>query len=95
MYDTANKQISNKIKGKKAGYSYDLQSLSLNQKLHTNSDQRLNKPINIQSVQKTEHLAQGYGWELFRFDPSSSYWQNITETLNRIYLGFEKGCEVK
>ncbi|WP_235732067.1 hypothetical protein [Mycoplasmopsis canis] len=92
-YDSANKQISFKIKGMKAGYSYDLQSLSLNQKLHTNSDQRLNKPINIQNVHKTQHLAQGYGWELFRFDPNRSYWPHTSESLNRIYLGFEKGFE--
>ncbi|WP_235732120.1 hypothetical protein [Mycoplasmopsis canis] len=92
-YDSSNKQISFKIKGMKAGYTYDLQSLNLNQKLHTHSDQKFDKIIDIQSVQKTEHLAQGYGWELFRFDPNRSYWPPTSESLNRIYLGFEKGFE--
>nr|WP_322959229.1 DUF1410 domain-containing protein [Mycoplasmopsis canis]WQQ12625.1 DUF1410 domain-containing protein [Mycoplasmopsis canis] len=94
-YNRNNKLITFKVKGMKAGYSYSLHSLVFKQNIHTSSTNKADRVLEINNVSHTSHLAKGYGWELFRFDPNRSYWpdRNADRDLKAIYLGFERGFE--
>ncbi|AKF40873.1 hypothetical protein AAW50_00175 [Mycoplasmopsis canis] len=94
-YNTQTKLISFKLKGMKAGYSYNLNSVIFKQKENTSSINKTDKIIDTSSVNKNEHIAEGYGWEYLEFDSSYSYWPNANSARedDTAKLGFRNGFE--